>query len=342
MMTKADTGAHITDGLRYLPAFVDKVASSAERDCRSCGDAASVHSNATVDLAKSHKLHVADAEADGRIVVKRWDAIGEEGVFVGSMPIAVGEILCVLEGVTVRRRRLTRSERRRLIGIRVDGRATHIDVEGRWPGKINHAPPALCNADWDADTHLVIATRDLQPGEQVFFDYGVGYWVDVLMNRDYERLSKDQRQFFDVMHEVVINYFWLSHTIHQRKLSQAMRVGIIASYLSRQCLGSYDVDSSPMFNEASSQAKVAVHDTHLIVRYLLGCGMDLQRGGAVNVQPSEPVNDQPGEPVSQRASVNGASKHTSADNMSSPPHPTHASLSPSTSTRGTEVTVPFS
>ena len=275
------------DALPYSPKLADKAASSAERDCKGGGHAAS---SATNGLAESHKFHVVDAEADGRIVVKRWDAIGEEGVFVGLKPIAKGELLTVLEGVTVRRRRLTRSERRRLIGIRVDGRAAHIDVEDRWPGKINHAPPGLCNADWDADTHLVTATRDLQPGEQVLFCYGVGYWVDDLMGRDYARLPKDQRQFFDVMHEVVDNYAWLSRTIHERKLSHAMRMGIIALYLSQQCFRNYNVDSSPMFNEVSNQAKVAVHDTNPLVRYLLHCGMDLQRDGAVNGQSSEPVN----------------------------------------------------
>jgi hypothetical protein len=217
---------------------------------------------------------VSDAEVDGRVVLKKWGAIEEQGVFVGPKPIAAGEILGVLEGVIVRRRRLTRSERRRLIGIRVDGRAAHIDVEDRWPGKINHAPPGRSNADWDADTHLITATRDIQPGEQVLFCYGVGFWVDHLTSRDYAKLPKDQREFFDVMHAVVDNYAWLSRTFQQRTLSQAMRIGMIALYVSRQYLGSH-IDRSSTINEASSQAKVAVHDTNPLVQYMLGCGMDL-------------------------------------------------------------------
>ena len=283
IMKKADNVAHSIDALPYSPALADKAASSTKRDCKGGGHAASSATNGSAD---SHKFHVVDAEADGRIVVKRWDAIGEEGVFVGSKPIAKGELLTVLEGVTVRRRRLTRSERRRFIGIRVGGRAAHIDVEDRWCGKINHAAPCRANADWDADTHLVTATRDLQPGEQVLFCYGVGYWVDDLLGKDYERLPKDQRQFFDVMHEIVDNYAWLRRIIHERKFSQAMRIGIIALYLSQQCLGRDSIDSSPLFNEISGQAKVGVRDTNPLVRYLLDCGMDIQRG----VQPSGPVN----------------------------------------------------
>jgi hypothetical protein len=249
-MKQADKDARSTDDLPYSPALVEKVASSAERHCRSGLDAAVLVSSAlcaTDELTKPNKSHVSDAEVDGRVVLKKWGAIEEQGVFVGPKPIAAGEILGVLEGVIVRRRRLTRSERRRLIGIRVDGRAAHIDVEDRWPGKINHAPPGR---------------------------YGVGFWVDHLTSRDYAKLPKDQREFFDVMHAVVDNYAWLSRTFQQRTLSQAMRIGMIALYVSRQYLGSH-IDRSSTINEASSQAKVAVHDTNPLVQYMLGCGMDL-------------------------------------------------------------------
>jgi hypothetical protein len=207
------------------------------------------------------------------------------------MPIAAGEVLGVLEGVIVRRRRLTRAERRRLIGIRVDGRAAYIDVEGRWPGKINHGPPSRCNADWDPDTHLITATRDILPGEQVLFDYGVGFFVDDLMNRDYDTLPKDQRAFFDVMHAVVDNYAWLSHTIRERKLSQAMRVGIIALYLSQQCLKRHSVDNWPIFDDSSSRAMTSVQATNPLVQYLLDFGANVHPRGAVNLRSDESVNE---------------------------------------------------
>ena len=294
LMNRADKVARCTDGLPHSPALVEEATSSAEPGTTSGVGAAAVVSRALCapdDLTEPDKLHLADAEASGRIIVKQWDAIGEEGVFAGPMPIAAGQTLGALEGIIVRRRRLTRAERRRFIGIRVDGRAAHIDVEDRWPGKINHAPPGRANTDWDPDTFVITATRDIQPGEQVFICYGVGYWVDALMNRDYERLPKDQRAFFDMMHAVVDNYALLSNTLHQRKFSQATRVGIIALYLFQLCLGSYHLDKSPTFTAASSQARVAVQDTNPLMRYLLDCGMDLQRGGPVGLQADESVSD---------------------------------------------------
>ena len=67
---------------------------------------------ATIDTSHSDTSHVPDAERSGRIFLREWDAIGQQGVFVGSTSIAAGKVLGVLEGVVIRRRRLTRAERR--------------------------------------------------------------------------------------------------------------------------------------------------------------------------------------------------------------------------------------
>ena len=111
---------------------------------------------------------------------------------------------------------------------------------------------------------MIAATRDMLPGEQVLFDYGVGYWVDDLNNRDYDKLPKDQRAFFDTMHAVVENYAWLSRITRQHRLSQAMRVGIIAFFLSQQCLGSCSINALavPQMNplvQYLSQWRLPVH-----------------------------------------------------------------------------------
>lgn len=302
-MKKADSTAHTrtysADGQQQVSALIEKTPSLEEEDNRSCVDTAPGVSSAlcaTDDLTEISQLHVSDAEASSRIVVRRWDAIGEQGVFVGATAIASGEVLGVLQGIIVRRRRLTPSERRQLIGIRVDGRAAHIDVQGRWPERINHAPPSRCNVVWDPDTWQIMAIRDIQPNEQLFFDYGVGYWVDELINKDYDKLPKDQKAFFDAMHVVVDNYAWLSQAFRQRKLSQAMRVGIIAFYLSQQCLGSYSADSLSVFDDASSRAIVAIQDTNPLVQYLLDQGMNVQSGGSENESNKRKLSDETSSP----------------------------------------------
>ena len=119
---------------------------------------------------------------------------------LGLLPLPLVEVLGVLQGDVVQgRRRLTRPERRRFLGVYLNGRRVHIDVGERWPGKINHAPPSECNVEWDAGTWQIVVTRDIQPGEQLFFDYGVGYWVDELMSKDYSKMPDDQQAFFDVV-----------------------------------------------------------------------------------------------------------------------------------------------
>lgn len=213
-------------------------------------------------------VETADAEASGRIVVQDWDVIAGKGVFAVTS-ISAGEVLGMLQGNIVRRQRLSRAERRRLIGIRIDGRAAHLDLEGRWPEMINHAPPSVCNVEWDADTWRIEAIRDILPGQQLTWDYGPGFWVDELINRDYDTLPTDQREFFDVMHATVHNYSSLIQALQcRRKLSQSMRIAAIALYLAMLVMGGSS--ATPRFGlEASKNgAANAQLDTNLVLQYL--------------------------------------------------------------------------
>ena len=187
----------------------------------------------TEGVSQASNSDALDAEASGRIIVSNWNAIAENGVFAVTH-ISPDELLGVLQGNIVRRRRLTRAECRRVVGIRVDGRAAHMDLQGRWPEMINHASPSKCNVEWNADTWEIKATKHILPGQQVLWGYGPGFWVDELINRDYDKLPKDERCFFDAMHSMVDNYTWLIHAFQRpRKLNVGLRIGVIALYLSQ-------------------------------------------------------------------------------------------------------------
>jgi hypothetical protein len=80
-------------------------------------------SNPTTAVLQASTRRAVDAETSGRIVVRHWDEIGEQGVFAAQTIIA-GEIFGGLQGNIVRWKRLTRAERRQFIGIHVDGRAS--------------------------------------------------------------------------------------------------------------------------------------------------------------------------------------------------------------------------
>ena len=293
MYTRSQARRTIVDQ-HYPLALPEKAEPSAEGDNQDGVRAAVAPASvlcATITISNSDKSRVPDAETSGRIILREWQAIGQQGVFVGSTPIAAGEILGVLEGVVIRRRRLTRAERRRFVGVCVNGRAAHIDVQGRWPEKVNHGPPSRSNADWDPETRLIKATKDIPPGQQVLFDYGVGYWVDELFNREYDKLPKDQRTFFDTMHAVVDNYAWLSHTTRHRRLSQAMRIGIIAFFLAQQCSEIHSADSSLMLDGVASRTVVSVQSRNALAQYLSNWGLNIQPIQTLLVRSNESANE---------------------------------------------------
>ncbi len=293
-MNTRSQSRHIIVDQQQLSPLPEKVVSSASAVIKTGVNAAVAVPNAlcaTVNLLIPDKSHVQDAETSGRVVVKEWDAIGQQGVFAGSTLIAAGEVLGTLEGVVIRRRRLSRAERRRFVGIRVNNRAAHIDVQGRWPEKVNHGPPCRTNAEWNPETRLITAVRDILPDEQVLFDYGVGYWVDDLINRDYDKLPKDQRTFFDTMHALVDNYAWLSCITRRRGLSQVMRVGIIAFFLSQQYLGSCRINKLSTLDDATCGVVVGVQHMNPLEQYLSNWGLAVQPSGAVNVLSDELANE---------------------------------------------------
>lgn len=241
----------------------------------------SVTAATAVDVSSPNKasqqasnVQTADAEASGRIVVQRWDAIAENGVFAAAH-ICAGEVLGVLQGTIVRRRRLSRAERRRLIGIRVDGRAAHLNLECRWPEMINHASPSRCNVEWNADTWEIKAIRNILPGQQLTWDYSPGFWVDALIDRDYSKLPKDQQSLFDMMHAMVNNYTWLIHAFErQPKLSLSMRIGIVMFYLTQLHLGPSSTSRFLGINGASNRSVDAQQDQNPLAQYLTDQGFD--------------------------------------------------------------------
>ena len=76
-----------------------KITPSADADIKIGVDAVITALCLTNNVPKRDNIHVPDAEASGRIIVREWDAIGQQGVFVGSTPIAAGEVLGALEGL---------------------------------------------------------------------------------------------------------------------------------------------------------------------------------------------------------------------------------------------------
>jgi hypothetical protein len=170
-----------------------------------------------------------------RVVVKDWEDIGQRGLFVCD-EFAPGDELGPLIGIEVQQRRSNHSQ---VFGVRRNNKDVSLDVQGRWPWMINHAPPHLCNVDFDRDTWKVVATRHITRNGQAFFDYGVQYWVDELMEREYEHYEHKLPEllpFFVVMHSRVRTYSWLLRTFRKCNPSDAMRLALITLYLCHQCL----------------------------------------------------------------------------------------------------------
>jgi hypothetical protein len=106
------------------------------------------------------------------------------------------------------------------------------------------------------------------------WNYGVGFWVDELINKDYDELPKDQQAFFDMMHAMVDNYTWLIHALRRsRKLSQGMRIGIIALYLSHQHLRSSASLCLPGVDKTTKEAQVLSRTQMRSYNTLLGLGL---------------------------------------------------------------------
>lgn len=66
----------------------------------------------------------------------------------------------------------------------VPGRDTFVDIIEHYTARSH----AKANVNWTADaisegTFELIATRRLQPGEELFLNYGPVYWLDDLMKR---------------------------------------------------------------------------------------------------------------------------------------------------------------
>jgi len=103
-----------------------------------------------------------------------------------------------------------------------------VDTRGHWVGLINHRPEAVqdawahspsdseqkeldertCNLRVRANGQ-VYAMRDIAAGEQLTFDYGIGYWVHRVTGWDWswwQFYYLKHCQLFRTMHETVLDY----------------------------------------------------------------------------------------------------------------------------------------
>jgi hypothetical protein len=186
----------------------------------------------------SHNARLISYNSEGtpsRVVVQKWENIGERGLFVCDDFAPLEEVGPMI-GIEVQQRR---SNHGLVFGVRKGNKDVSLDVQGRWPLMINHAPPHLANVDFNRDTWKVFATKRIPRSRQAFFDYGVDQLVDELMEKDYEHYERNLPQllpFYELMHARVRNYSWLLRIFRKCNPSEAMRLALIALYLCHQCL----------------------------------------------------------------------------------------------------------
>jgi len=78
------------------------------------------------------------------------------------------------------------------------------DLADSWIGTINHAPPAKCNI-------IVVGTKlyqinAIRKDEELFFDYGVDYWVFQLTGHDIDYWMKEDQKYWHHLHKYLENY----------------------------------------------------------------------------------------------------------------------------------------
>ena len=152
-----------------------------------------VHTRArTISMYRMSKAPQAHA-ADPRRIQVRKSGVHGKGVFA-LKPIAAGERILEYKGQTIgwpealRRHPHDANDPNHTFYFSLDDGSHVIDakVDGNAARWINHACEPNCQADEDEARVFIRALRDLQPGEELFYDYGL-----VIEERYTARLKKE-------------------------------------------------------------------------------------------------------------------------------------------------------
>ncbi len=133
----------------------------------------------TSTQAARRKSPAATAAPQGRRIQVRKSGVHGKGVFA-LRPIAQGETVIEYTGELItwaealRRHPHDPKDPNHTFYFHIDGErvidAKHGGNAARW---INHACAPNCEADEDGERVFIKALRDIQPGEELFYDYGL-------------------------------------------------------------------------------------------------------------------------------------------------------------------------
>ena len=120
--------------------------------------------------------------AKGNQTLEELGAIAGSGLYVAT-DVSAGTVLCAYTGVSYPTRDAMRLDDHSYLmrlgaQVYVDAR-TRLDVAARYINDCRH--PLLYNVRFDKrpeeEQALVVATRDIHAGEELFVDYGWKYWL---------------------------------------------------------------------------------------------------------------------------------------------------------------------
>lgn len=85
------------------------------------------------------------------------------------------------------------------------GKETAYNLKNHWTGVINHTRPDDCNllAIGKGD---IVQLRSIKKNDQLFYDYGVDYWVFQLTHKPFETWNENDQLVFKKMHENTSDY----------------------------------------------------------------------------------------------------------------------------------------
>jgi hypothetical protein len=78
------------------------------------------------------------------------------------------------------------------------------DLSTHWSGRINHAPPSRVNVRLSGTDIWQI--RSIAAGEELFFEYGLGYWIYQVSHRDVSLFDEEQRKVWKRVYLITEDY----------------------------------------------------------------------------------------------------------------------------------------